>query len=123
VVAPGLSDAGLAEVGGSEQVVIAIGGGAGALDSTGEGFLARLAADLVDLDVVTVAAEGSDPTSTFLTTTLDRAGSATLVTVDGLDHEIGVYALVLGIDAVTLSGEGGSWGIGDQASEPLPPPG
>ena len=122
VVAPGLSDAGLAEVGGAGQVVVAVGGGSAAEGPTSEGFLAPLVADLADRDVVTVAAEGSDPTSTFVTTARDRAGSAVLVTVDGLDHAVGGSALVLGIESAALTGQGGSWGLGDQASQPLPPP-
>ena len=122
VVAPALSDAGLLGVGGPEQVVIAIGGGSAASRSASEGFLAPLVANLAELEVLTVAAEGSDPTSTFVSTVRDRTAAGGLVTVDGLDQAVGGSALVLGIDSATLTGQGGSWGVGDQASQPLPPP-
>jgi hypothetical protein len=122
VVAPGLKDADLAGVGGPEQVVVAIGGGSAPAAALSEGFLAPLVADLVDRDQVTVAAEGSDPNETFIAATRDRTASGALVSIDGLDDPIGGTALVLGIDTATTTGEGGAWGVGDQAAQPLPPP-
>ena len=122
VVAPGISDAGLADVGGPGQVVLAVGGVSPAGQPVSEGFLMPFVAELVEREVTTVAAEGSDRTSTFLSTTIDRAGSDALVTIDGLDGPVGGTALVLGIARAALTGEGGAWGIGDQAADPLPPP-
>jgi hypothetical protein len=123
VVAPGLSDADLADVGGPGQGVIGVGGGPGApaIDA-GETLLAPLVADLVDRQQTTAAGEGSDPTSTFLSTARDLTGSGALVTVDGLDQSVGGSALVLGIDTAVLTGQGGAFGVGDQASQPLPDP-
>jgi hypothetical protein len=123
VVAPGLSDADLADIGGPGQVVLVVGGGADdAVATAGEVLLAPLVADLVDRGQVTAAGEGSDPTSTFVSTARDRTGSASLVSVDGLDQVVGGSALVLGIDQAVLTGQGGAFGIGDQASQPLPDP-
>ena len=122
VVAPGLSDADLADVGGSDQAVLVVGGGGIAAQTSGDPLLAQLAAGLVERDTVTVAAEGSDADATFVATVRDLTGSPALVTVDGLDHALSGTALVLGIDSALLTGEGGAWGIGDQATDPLPPP-
>ncbi len=120
VVAPGLSDAGLADVGGSTQAVVTVGGGEA--QDTSEGFLVPLTAGLVDREVLTVAAESSDPDASFVTDVRDRSDSPALITVDGLDHPIGATALVLAIDGADLSGEGGAYGYGDQAPQVLPPP-
>ncbi|MDX6627747.1 MAG: hypothetical protein QOE56_2736, partial [Solirubrobacterales bacterium] len=123
VVAPGLSDADLAGVGGPGQVVVVVDGGTGTSASTaGEVLLAPLVAALVDRQQPTAAGEGSDRTSTFLSTARDLAGSGDLVSVDGLDQSVGGSALVLGIERWLLTGQGGAFGLGDQASQPLPDP-
>jgi hypothetical protein len=123
VVAPGLSDADLAGVGGPGQIVVVIDGGTGtSAASTGEVLLAPLVAALVDRQQPSAAGEGSDRTSTFLSTARDLAGSGALVSVDGLDQSVGGSALVLGIDRWLLTGQGGAFGLGDQASQPLPDP-
>lgn len=123
VVAPGLSDADLAGVGGPGQVVLVVDGGIGtSAASAGEVLLAPLVAALVDRQQPTAAGEGSDRTSTFLSTTHDLVSSGDLVSVDGLDQAVGGSALVLGIDGWLLTGQGGAFGLGDQASQPLPDP-
>lgn len=123
VVAPGLSDADLAGVGGPTQVVVVVDGGIeGPAASAGEVLLAPLVAALVDRQQPTAAGEGSDRTSTFLSTTHDLVGSGDLVSADGLDQAVGGSALVLGIDQWLLTGQGGAFGLGDQASQPLPDP-
>jgi hypothetical protein len=123
VVAPGLSDADLAGVGGPGQVVVVVGGGTGTSASTaGEVLLAPLVGDLVDRDQATVAGEGSDRTFTFVSTARDLTGSGALVSVDGLDQTAGGSALVLGIERRILTGQGGAFGLGDQATQPLPDP-
>jgi hypothetical protein len=123
VVAPGLSDADLANVGGPGQVVVVIGGGTSASAATaGEVLLAPLVSGLVDRQQTTVAGEGSDPTSTFVSTARDLTGSGSLVSVDGLDEPVGGSALVLGIDDRFVTGQGGAYGLGEQASQPLPDP-
>ena len=43
-----------------------------------------------------------------------------LVTVDDLDLNMGGAALVLGLDELLITGQGGAYGINDGA-EPLPP--
>ncbi len=122
VVAPGLSDADLASVGGPGQVIVVIGGASAASKPATEGLLTPLVADLVDRQMTTVAAEASDRTSTFVSSLTDTAGSAALVTVDGLDQAIGGSALVLGIARSLETGEGGAFGVGDQSSQTLPDP-
>jgi hypothetical protein len=123
VVAPGLSDADLAGVGGPTQVVVVVDGGVGtSAASAGELLLAPLVSALVDRQQPTAAGEGSDRTSTFLSTARDLTGSGALVSVDGLDQAVGGSALVLGIERWLLTGQGGAFGLGDQASQPLPDP-
>ena len=123
VVAPGLSDADLAGVGGPSQVVVVVDGGIGtSAASAGEVLLAPLVAALVDRQQPTAAGEGSDRTSTFLSTARDLTGSGALVSADGLDQAVGGSALVLGIERWLLTGQGGAFGLGDQASQPLPDP-
>ena len=123
VVAPGLSDGDLAGVGGPDQVVVVVGGGSGSSASTaGEVLLAPLVGNLVNRDQVTVAGEGSDRTSTFVSTARDLTGSGPLVSIDGLDRATAGSALVLGIEQRLLTGQGGAFGLGDQAAQPLPDP-
>ncbi|MEP6475806.1 MAG: copper transporter [Actinomycetota bacterium] len=122
VVAPGLSDADLASVGGPGQVIVVIGGASAASKPATAGLLTPLVADLVDRQMTTVAAEASDRTSTFVSSLTDTVGSAALVTVDGLDQPIGGSALVLGIARSLETGEGGAFGVGDQSSQTLPDP-
>lgn len=122
VVAPDLSDANLAEVGGPGQTIVVVGGVSAASQPATEGFLSPLVGDLLEREMTTVAAEGSDRTSTFLSSIADASGSAALVTVDGLDRSVAGSALVLGIARALETGEGGAFGVGDQASQPLPPP-
>ncbi len=122
VVAPGLSDADLAVVGGAPQAIVVVGGAPAASRLGTQEFLTLLVGDLTDREMTTAAAEASDRTSTFLSTTADAVDSTALVTVDGLDRAVGGSALVLGIERALQTGEGGSFGLGDQASQPLPPP-
>jgi hypothetical protein len=122
VVAPGLSDANLDEVGGPGQVIVVVGGASASSQPVTQGFLTPLVAGLIDLEMTAAAAEGSDKTSTFLSSTADAVGSTALVTVDGLDQDAGGNALVLGVAQALQTGEGGSFGVGDQASQPLPTP-
>ena len=122
VVAPGLSDGDLADVGGPGQEIVVVGGGTPASLAASEGFLVPLVSNLVNREMITAAAEGSDPASTFVASATEAADSGSLVTADGLDQPVGGSALVLGIDQVLLTGEGGAFGVGDQASQPLPPP-
>jgi Copper transport outer membrane protein, MctB len=122
VVAPGLSDADLADVGGPGQVIVVVGGATASSQPVTRAFLTPLVGGLIDRQMTTAAAEGSDGTSTFLSSTADAVGSTALVTVDGLDQSVGGNALVLGIAQALQTGEGGSFGVGDQAAQPLPTP-
>jgi hypothetical protein len=101
---------------------VVVGGASTGSETLTPGFLTPLVGDLVDRGTTTAAAEGSDRTSTFLSSTIDAVGSTELVTVDGLDQAVGGNALVLGIAQALRTGEGGSFGVGDQAAQPLPPP-
>jgi hypothetical protein len=122
VVAPGLSDADLADVGAPGQVIIVVGGASASSQPVTRAFLTPLVGDLIDRQMTTAAAEGSDGTSTFLSSTADSVGSTALVTVDGLDQPVGGNALVLGIAQALQTGVGGSFGVGDQAAQQLPTP-
>jgi hypothetical protein len=52
---------------------------------------------------------------------LRRGGPDGVVTVDDVDESRGGAALVLGLQRLILTGEGGDYGVKD-GSEPLPPP-
>jgi hypothetical protein len=122
VTAPGLSDADLPDVGGTGQVVVVVGGGSTGAVAIGDAFLTPLVARLTGAGVDTAAAEGSDPSTTFVSATRDATDSGALVTVDGVDQSPGGTSLVLGVAHLLGSGEGGTYGAVAGGGWQLPPP-
>lgn len=117
----GLSDEVLAEVGGSRQVVLVLAGGANPdPPMPPEVFAVPLAERLAELGLPVAAGEPAETAVPFVEL-LRRAGPEGLVTVDDVDESRGGAALVLGLQRLILTGEGGDYGVED-GSAPLPPP-
>ncbi len=117
----GLSDEVLAGLGGPRQVVLVLAGG-GDADPTmpPEAFAVPLVERLAELGLPVAAGEPTETAVPFVEA-LRRAGVDGLVTVDDVDESRGGAALVLGLQRLILTGEGGDYGIED-GSAPLPPP-
>jgi len=115
-----LSDETLATIGGADQMVVVLAGG-GQLDAVmvPEDFAVPLVERLADLGLPVAAGESVDTVVPFVP--LLRAGDVDgLVTVDDLDESRGGAALVLGLQRLRLTGEGGDYGVKGDAV-PLPP--
>lgn len=114
-----LSNELLAGLGGGRQVVLVLAGGADA-DPTmlPETFAVPLVERLAELGLPVAAAEPVDSAVPFVRLLLGRDG---LVTIDDVDESRGGAALVLGLQRLILTGDGGGYGVKD-GSAPLPPP-
>lgn len=115
-----ISDATLATIGGPDQLVVVVAGGP-AEDPVmaPEEFSMPLVERLADLGLAVAAGESMGSVSPFVP--LVRAGGVDgLVTVDDLDESRGGAALVLGLERLLLTGEGGDYGVKGDAL-PLPP--
>jgi uncharacterized coiled-coil protein SlyX len=117
----GLSDEVLAGVGGPRQVVLVLAGGADADPvMPPEVFAVPLVERLAELGLPVAAGEPVGTAVPFVEL-LRRAGPDGVVTVDDVDESRGGAALVLGLQRLILTGEGGDYGVG-AGSAPLPPP-
>lgn len=110
-------DASLDEIGRSGQIVVVLAGGATEEPALApDAFAVPLVDALVELDVPVAAGES-------FTTPVPYVGAVDgdgVVTVDDLDLTMGGAALVLGLDRLLATGEGGTYGLKDGA-DPLPP--
>jgi hypothetical protein len=110
-------DASLDEIGQSGQIVVVLAGGATEEPALApDAFAVPLVDELVELDVPVAAGE-SFTTPVSYVGAVDGDG---VVTVDDLDLTMGGAALVLGLDRLLATGEGGTYGLKDGA-DPLPP--
>ncbi|HYG71266.1 MAG TPA: copper transporter [Actinomycetota bacterium] len=114
--------AAVSEIGGAGHVVVVLGGGTTeepVLDP--DAFGGTLVEGLADRGLSVAAGEGSATplAASFVDVVRERLGTS-VVTVDDLDLSVGGAALVLGIDLLQRTGQGGAYGIRDGA-EPLPP--
>lgn len=117
-VGSGLSEATLEQVGSDGQAVIVLGGGQDEEPAvTPETFLVPLVEELIALRVPVAAGESATTVTAFVESIRGTDG---LVTVDDLDLSIGGAALVLALDRLLITGQGGAYGIKDGA-EVLPP--
>jgi hypothetical protein len=120
-IGSGLSEATLAEIGTDGQVVIVLGGSPDPEPTVGpDVFGVPLVRDLAALGVHVAVGESSTTQSPFVGLVRD-GGTDGLVTVDDLDLGMGAAALVLGLDRLLTTGQGGAYGIKDGA-EALPAP-
>ena len=114
--------AAVSEIGGAGHVVVVLGGGTTEeplLDP--DAFGGSLVEGLADRGLSVAAGEGSATplAASFVEAVRERVGTS-VVTVDDLDLSVGGAALVLGIDLLQRTGQGGAYGTRDGA-EPLPP--
>lgn len=119
-IGAGVSDGTVDELGGSEQIVVVLGGGEmeEPLMSADE-FAVPLTERLSELGLPVAAGESAVSLLPFVAVL--RAGELDgLVTVDDLDHSMGGAALVLGLEELLATGLGGDYGVKDGA-DPLPP--
>ena len=107
----------LDEIGRSGQIVVVLAGGATEESALApEAFAVPLVEALTELEVPVAAGESA-------TTPVPYVGAVdgdSVVTVDDLDLTMGGAALVLGLDRLLATGEGGTYGLKDGA-DPLPP--
>lgn len=115
-----ISDATLATIGGPDQLVVVLAGGTAEEPAMRpEDFALPLVERLADLGLSVAAGESVNTVAPFVP--LVRAGGLDgLVTVDDLDESRGGTALVLGLQQLLLTGDGGDYGVKDDAL-PLPP--
>jgi hypothetical protein len=110
-------DASLDQIGQAGQIVVVLAGGATEEPALApEAFAVPLVDALAELDVPVAAGESA-------TTPVPYVGGVSrdgVVTVDDLDLSMGAAALVLGLDRLLATGEGGTYGLKDGA-DPLPP--
>jgi len=117
-VGSGVSESTLAEIGSTGQVVVVLGGGQDEESVLPpEDFAVPLVDELVALGVQVAAGESATTALGFVE---QVGGGGGIVTVDDLDLSMGGAALVLGLDELLRTGQGGTYGIKDGA-EPLPP--
>ncbi len=117
-VGSGLSASTLAEIGSLGQVVVVLGGGQDEEPVLSpEDFAVPLVDELAALGTPAAAGESA---TTVLGFVEQVRGTDGIVTVDDLDLSMGGAALVLGLDELLITGQGGTYGIKDGA-EPLPP--
>ena len=117
-VGAGPSETTLAEIGTPGQIVIVLSGGRGEEAVLApESFAVPLVESLATQGVPVAA--GESLLSEFPYVTLVDGDLGT-VTVDDLDQTMGGVALVLGLEQLLTTGEGGAYGVKDGA-EPLPP--
>lgn len=117
----GLSEEVLAGLGGSRQVVLVLAGGGDADPAMPPAaFAVPLVERLAELGLPVAAGQPTGTAVPFVEL-LRREGLGGLVTVDDIDESRGGAALVLGLQRLILTGEGGDYGTQD-GSAPLPPP-
>jgi hypothetical protein len=119
-VGSGPSQSTLDEIGHPGQVVVVLSGGRGDEPPLPpEDFAVPLVTRLADLNVPVAA--GESLLSDYPYVSLVRAdGTDGTVTVDDLDQTMGGAALVLGLQDLIATGDGGAYGVKDGA-DPLPP--
>lgn len=115
-----ISDATLETLGGPDQLVVVLGGG-GPVEPlmAPEDFAVPLVERLAELGLAVGAGESVGTALPFVTL-LREGGVDGLVTVDDLDESRGGAALVLGLERLLQTGQGGAYGVKGDAV-PLPP--
>jgi hypothetical protein len=102
--------------------VVVSGGGAVDVVPTPTAFLVPMTTSLVDLGMTNAAAEGLASEAGYVAgvRAVVDADTEPIATVDDADLPIGGAALILGIQEVVLTGTGGDYGTGEDASRLLP---
>lgn len=120
-VGAGPSQATLQQVGQPGQVVVVLSGGRGEGDPVlpPDAFAVPLVESLATLNVPVAAGESLLNDYDYVSI-LRANGTDGTVTVDDLDRTMGGAALVLGLEDLIATGDGGAYGVKDGA-DPLPP--
>jgi hypothetical protein len=119
---PGLDESVLAGLGARSDMVLVLGTGDGEPGETAERFALPLVRDLVarGVDVAAGEAVGTDNSLVALLRSDDgpAGGEASkMVTVDDLDQPMGEVALVLGLERLEVTGQGGNYGVRPDAAD------
>lgn len=115
-------DAGeVAEIGGSEDALVVVGGPADETDTERPPFMVSLVESLVGSGEQVVAAEDSELPQGIVSLLRDRELDGEVVTVDNVETPPGQVGLVLGMRQLLLSGRGGDYGVKDGATDQIPP--
>jgi hypothetical protein len=110
-------EASLEQIGQQGQIVVVLAGGATEEPALApDAFAVPLVDALAEFDVPVAAGESATTPVPYV----GGVGGDGVVTVDDLDLSMGAAALVLGLDRLLATGEGGRYGLKDGA-DPLPP--
>jgi hypothetical protein len=111
------SEATLGQIGQPGQIVVVLAGGAAETPELApDAFAVPLVEALAELDVPVAAGESASTPVPYV----ESVSGDGVVTVDDLDLGMGAAALVLGLDRLLATGQGGAYGLKDGA-DPLPP--
>ena len=123
LTSPGITLDDLQRIGGRDQVVIVVSGGQGEPTVPAKDFMIPLVEGLVAHGARIAAGESASSDYAFVgdLRTDPAVSDRVIVTVDDLDLPIGGAALVLGLERLLASAEGGDYGIKEGATSPIPP--
>lgn len=123
LTSPGTTAADLERIGGPGQIVIGVSGGQGDPVIQPKDFMIPLVEGLVEHGARVAAGENTSSDYGFVGDLRSDPAIAdgVIVTVDDLDFPIGGAALVLGLERLLGSAEGGDYGIKDGATSSIPP--
>jgi RNA-binding protein YhbY len=123
LTSPGITRDDLQGIGGRDQVVIVVSGGQGDPTIPAKDFMIPLVEGLVAHGARIAAGESASSDYAFIgdLRTDPAVSDGVIVTVDDLDFPIGGAALVLGLERLLASAEGGDYGIKEGATSPIPP--
>jgi hypothetical protein len=126
VTAPGITKDDVLAVGGRDQVVVVVTGGAEDPAVMPDDFMVPLVQGLVQHGATVAAGESATSTYPFVETLRSDgsiADGSEMVTVDDVDLSIGGAALVLGVERLLFLGQGGNYGVKGSPTDvqPIPP--
>ena len=116
------SEGDIEDIGGSDEVVVLIGGGAEEASAEPTTFMVSLVDSLVAAGQEVAAGENTGSLDEFVSRLRQRDLDGELVTVDNIEATQGQIALVLGLREMLVSGRGGDYGTKDGATGLMPPP-
>lgn len=126
VTAPGITKDDVLAVGGRDQVVVVLTGGAEDPAVMPDDFMVPLVQGLVQRGATVAAGESAGTAYPFVETLRSDgsvADGSRMVTVDDVDFSIGGAALVLGVERLLFLGQGGNYGVKGSPTDvqPIPP--
>jgi len=123
LTSPGITAGDLQRIGGPGEVVIVVSGGQGDPVIQPKDFMIPLVEGLTAHGARVAAGESASSDYGFIGDLRSDPSIAdgVIVTVDDLDFPIGGAALVLGLERLLGSAEGGDYGIKDGATSSIPP--